>query len=38
MAETKVQVQKAFDRFVGTFSAKYSKAEQDILVKDRAVL
>lgn len=37
MAETKVQAEKAFDRFVGTFSAKYPKAV-DILAKDRAVL
>lgn len=37
MAETKAQAEKAFDRFVRDFSAKYPKAVA-ILVKDRAVL
>jgi putative transposase len=37
MAETKAQAEKAFDRFVRDFSAKYPKAVE-ILVKDRAVL
>ncbi len=37
MAETKTQAEKAFDRFVRDFSAKYPKAVE-ILVKDRAVL
>jgi len=37
MAETQAQAEKAFDRFVRDFGAKYPKAV-DILVKDRAVL
>jgi hypothetical protein len=37
MAETKVQAEKAFDRFVRHYSAKYPKAV-DVLAKDRAVL
>lgn len=37
MAETKTQAEKAFDRFVRNFGAKYPKAV-DCLVKDRAVL
>ena len=37
MAETRAQAEKAFDRFVRTFSAKYPKAV-DILIKDRAIL
>ncbi len=37
MAETKAQAEKAFDRFVRDFSAKYPKAVA-ILVKDRAAL
>jgi transposase-like protein len=37
MAETKTQAEKAFDRFVRDFGAKYPKAV-DCLVKDRVVL
>jgi transposase-like protein len=37
MAETKAEAQKAFDRFVETFQAKYGKAAE-CLVKDREVL
>jgi len=37
MAETKAQAEKAFDRFVRDFGAKYPKAVE-ILKKDRAVL
>lgn len=37
MAETKAQAEKAFDRFVRDFGAKYPKAV-DCLVKDRVVL
>ncbi len=37
MAETKVQAEKAFDRFVRHYSAKYPKAV-DVLAKDRAAL
>ncbi len=37
MAETKAQAEKAFDRFVRDFSAKYPKAT-GVLSKDREVL
>ncbi|MFZ2405549.1 MAG: IS256 family transposase [Methylobacter sp.] len=37
MAETKVQAEKAFDRFVRDFGAKYPKAT-GVLIKDREVL
>lgn len=37
MAETKAEVQKAFDLFVETFQAKYAKATE-CLAKDREVL
>jgi transposase-like protein len=37
MAETKAQAEKAFDRFVRDFSAKYPKAT-GVLSKDRAAL
>jgi putative transposase len=37
MAETKAQAQKAFDRFVTSFSAKYPKAVE-CLIKDREAL
>jgi len=37
MAETKAQAEKAFDRFVRDFSAKYPKAT-GVLIKDREVL
>ncbi|WP_434129718.1 IS256 family transposase [Methylocaldum sp. GT1BB] len=37
MAETQAQAEKAFDRFVRDFGAKYPKAVE-ILVKDRAAL
>ncbi len=37
MAETKTQVEKAFDRFVRDFGVKYPKAT-GVLVKDREAL